>query len=243
MDPVAEIERARAATLVDDDGAAVTLTVEPPLSATEIATLEAQLGVALPGELRAALAYAAGLGGVLESIDFSGRATAGFGLEEILPHGLSIADDGFGNSWVVDLAPPAGDVAPVFFACHDPPVILVQSPSLGHFLHELFRLYVPPHASLVDDVHEDRLFEVSRRNPGVLTRADALASADDVLASFASSLDEGYELVDLRGAPVGMGFQWGRYGPRTELRRAGHEPVFAYRRPPGRPGRLRRLLG
>ena len=40
-----------------------------------------------------------------------------------------------------------------------------------------------------------------------------------------------------------MGFSWGRHGPRTEIRRNGHERLFAYARPPKKPpGRLRRLL-
>jgi hypothetical protein len=38
-----------------------------------------------------------------------------------------------------------------------------------------------------------------------------------------------------------MGFSWGRYGPRTELRRHGHELLFAYRRPTVQPGRSHRF--
>jgi hypothetical protein len=50
---------------------------------------------------------------VLERVDFSGRTVDGFEFPEIFPHGLSIAADGFGNSWVLDLAPGAVEAAPV----------------------------------------------------------------------------------------------------------------------------------
>lgn len=242
MDPVDEIARAQSIELVDEDGAAVTLTVAPGLQAREIEAVEAEVGVALPRELRDLLGETAGVRGILESIDFTGRSVGGFELAEVFPWGLAIADDGFGNAWVLDLTPEERDLARVFFACHDAPVILYQSPSIGHFLHEVFKLYVPPHASLVDDVHEDRLFDVWGTNPGVLTPSAALGAGDEVLGEFATTLDDDFELVDLRAAPVGMGFSWGRYGPRTELRRHRYHRVFAYRRPPRPPHLLRGLF-
>jgi hypothetical protein len=93
----------------------------------------------------------------------------------------------------------------VFFACHDPPVVLYQSPDIGRFLHETFRMNVPPHASLVDDVHEDRLFNVWRENPGTLDHTAALAG-DENLRGFAAELDDRFHFVDLRSPEIGMGF-------------------------------------
>lgn len=241
MDPVAEIRQAQAADLVDEDGNSVELNLAPPLSAAEIENLEAEVGVPLPLELRGLLEHTSGIEGALESIDFTGRIF-GFEARELFPSGLAIAHDGFGNHWVLDLTPEQGDVAPVFFACHDAPVVLYQSPNLGHFLHETFRMDVPPHASLVDDVHEDRLFRVWRENPGVLDHAAALAG-DDELRAFAAELGERFLFVDLREPEIGMGFSWGRFGPRTDVRRHGYHRIFAYARPEAKPGLLRRLFG
>jgi hypothetical protein len=240
IDPIAEIERARSARLVDEDGHEVALVVDPPLSASEIEALERDLGVALPAELRALLAFCGGLGGVLDLVRFGGGGLD-VATDELFPAGLPLAADGFGNFWVADVSPAQRDVAPVYFLCHDAPVLLYQGPSVGHFLHELFGMYEPPHASLLDDVHEDRLFAVWRENPGAVEQAAAATSDDEVLAAFAATLDERFLVVDLRGAPVGMGFSWGRFGPRTELRRHGWERVFAYRRPDPRPGLRARL--
>jgi hypothetical protein len=102
-------------------------------------------------------------------------------------------------------------------------------------------MYSPPHESLVDDVHEDRLFNVWGQNPGVLEHSAALAG-DEQLRAFASELDDRFEFVDLRSPEIGMGFSWGRYGPRTEVRRHGYERRFAYARPEKQPGLLRRLF-
>lgn len=241
MDAVEEIRRAQASQLVDEDGNAVVLELAPGLAEAEIDELEAEVGVPLPGDLRRLLRVTSAIDGVLESVDFTGRRQD-VELEDQFPAGLPFAHDGYGNFWVLDLKPEPVETARVFFACHDAPVVLYQSPDLGHFLHEAFRMYEPPHASLVDDVHEDRLFRVWRENPGTLDHAEALAG-DASLREFASGLDERFTFVDLRSPEIGMGFSWGRHGPRTEVRRHGYELLFAYAPPEKKPGFLRRLRG
>jgi hypothetical protein len=241
VDPVEEIERARATDLVDEDGDEVVLELAPALSSAEIESLQREIGVTLPRELRTLLEHTTGIEGAIDGIDFTGRMLGPSFVSEAFPCEFVIAHDGFGNNWVLDLTPRETEAAPVFFACHDAPVLLYQSPDLGHFLHELFRMFVPPHASLVDDVHEDRLFKVWRNNPGTLDHTAAL-EGDDVMRTFAAELDERFLFVDLRSPEIGMGFSWGRYGPRTEVRRHGYERLFAYARREGKPGLLSRLL-
>src|SRR5207244_4393593 len=103
------------------------------------------------------------------------------------------------------------------------------------------RMNTSPHNSLVGDVHEDRLFDVWRKNPGVIDQPAAAASSDAMLRSFASGLAEQFQIVDLRNVSPGMGFSWGRYGPRTELRRHGYDRIFGYAKPP-RTGYFAKLL-
>src|ERR1041384_7420467 len=212
------IERAAAADLVDEDGERVLWKALPGLAAPEISALERDLGFRVPDELRDLLARCAGVEGALESIDFTGRLFGGFGMDNIFPKSIPIAHDGFGNYWVLDVVQADAARTPVFFACHDAPVILYQSDSISTFLGEVVRLYEPPHKSLIDDVHEDRLFDVWRKNPGTLTIAEA-ATRDSELRAFAATLDDRFKVVDLRGAPPGMGFSWGGYGSPTPQRR------------------------
>lgn len=226
------IRKAAASELVDENGERAVLLPKPGLTPSEIVELEAELGFKPPRELLQLLPDCGGLDGALDIVDFTGRRCI-FAQEEVFPRCIPIAGDGYGNFWVVDVSPDGVDVAPVFFACHDAPVILYQSPSLVTFLAEVVRMMTPPNASLIDDVHEDRLFDVWRKNPGTLTVEQA-ALGDDDLRKFAATLENRFTVVDLRHPQVGMGFSWGRYGPRTEIRRFGDLRIFAYAGPPER---------
>jgi SMI1/KNR4 family protein SUKH-1 len=218
------------------------LTLAPPLSVDRIARLQEELGAPLPRELRAVLGYTAGIEGTaVDGIDFTGR-DMDYEDRDLFPLGLPIATDGAGNFWVLDLPPVEGGGAAVFFACHDPPILLYQSPDLGHFLDQVLRVPVTPDRSVVDDVRRDRLFNVWRTNPGTISHADAL-SRDDALRAFAEELGDRYTFVDLRAAEIGMGFSWGRYGRQTDVRRHGHERLFACAPPERTPGLLRRVFG
>ncbi len=50
------------------------------------------------------------------------------------------------------------------------------------------------------------------------------------LRGFAEELGPDHYIVDLRAAQPGDGFSWGRFGPRTPIRRLGTKRVFAYQR-------------
>ena len=238
MTPIEVLRQTRGIELTTEDGDADSLELEPGLSTGEIAALERRLPCPIPADVRELLSFCRGFsGGAADYVDFTGKEGL-FGYEEIFPHGLPIAADGFGNFWVVDLLPSSRAWAPIYFACHDAPVVLYQSPSLEHFLTELFKCSIAPHKSLVNDVHEDRLFEVWRKNPAVMPHQDCLGSPDHDLRSFAETLDPSFQIVDLRKPEIGLGFSWGRYGPKTVVRRHGELPVFAYQKPKGLLGRL-----
>ena len=242
MQAVEAIRRAQEASLVDEDGDPVVLELAAPLSDSELEGLATEVGAPLPSELRAVLEYTAGIeDSALDGIDFTGRSMS-FEDRDVFPLGLPIAADGFGNFWVLDLGPDETETAAVFFACHDPPIVLFQSSTLAEFLGETFRMQKPPHSSLVADVHDDLLFNVWGTNPGTIDHAAALAS-DEQLSAFAAQLDDRFTFVDLRDPRVGMGFSWGRHGPRTEVRRHGLERLFAYAPPEKKAGVLSRLLG
>ena len=129
---------------------------------------------------------------------------------------------------------------PIFFACHDAPVIVFQTNSLTHFISELLLFGNPPWRSEIDDVHEQYHHRIWRDNPGTLTYEQCVSSTDPDLAAFARSLDETYLFIDLRSPKIGDGFSWGRYGPRTVNRRFGEKRIFAYQ---VRQSFWRRLLG
>jgi hypothetical protein len=230
MDPIEAIR----------DAQALGIELAPPLSTAGIDSLEAELAHPLPSDLRRALGLTAAVAGAPLELDFTGR-TMDVEAGELFPAGVPIAHDGAGNFWIIDTNPDDLATAPVFYLSHDPPVLLYQSDDLGGFLREVFRTYEPDQASLGDDVRRDQLFRIWHDNPGTLDRAAARAGDAD-LSAFAAALDDRFTFADLRTAEVGMGFSWGRHGPRTELRRHGHQRLFAYAPAERKPRLLRRLL-
>jgi hypothetical protein len=218
--------------LVDEDGHPVALELRPGLDPAAIEGLRAAYearGVPLPHELARLLAATSGADTLLD-LDLTGERHS-IEIAELLPAGHPVAADGYGNFWLLDLTPDTVDTAPVFFACHDAPVLLHQADSLAEFVDEAVKMLEPPHASRVDDVHEDRLHEVWRTRPGELTWQQAMSSGDGALRDFAEGLDPAWTLVDLRRREVGMGVAWGAHGPRTRLARHGWERIFGYAPP------------
>jgi len=237
------VKRAEGTSLRGERGKMTKLELLPPLDESQLRVFESGLPCPLPGEVRELLAYCSGLtgefGDTVAEVRFSG--TDGFGMEEVFPHCVDVAHDGAGNFWVVDLVSDSTTWAPVFYACHDPPVILFQTDSFAHFLSELLKLGNPPWESELRYVHEDEA-GVWRTNPGMLTREQCLASGDADLEAFAHTLEEAWLVKDLRRPALGDGFSWGLFGARTELRRFGEKRIFAYRQPEKR-GVWQRLRG
>jgi hypothetical protein len=227
--------------LKGEDGAEHVLELLPPATDVELRTLESSLPAPLPDEIRDALRVSKGLAkGPLDS--FSLVDLEGFGLEEAFPQAYSIAHDGFGNYWVLDLLPGVEGWGPVLFACHDPPVIAYQSATVEQFLLDAIAIWRAGPRSPVDLVREDVVHRIWRDRPEAGAPA-AAASSDPGLAAFAASLPHAAVIGDLRRAALGDGFAWGRFGPRTDIRRAGHERLWALVPPEPKPGFLRRLFG
>jgi hypothetical protein len=239
MRPIEVIKNAEGLKFSSEDGDVDELILLPPLTPDEIGKLHAKLPCRIPEEIRELLSYCRGFNGVLESIDFSGLA-GGFGMEEIFPCALPIAHDGFGNYWIIDLTKDSTTWGPIFFACHDAPVIVFQTDSLSHFIEEAFLLGNPPWKSEIDDVHEKHHHRIWKENPGVLTYEECLSSGDADLAAFATSLGQKYLFIDMRNPKIGDGFSWGRYGAKTVNKRYGNKRIFAYEI---RPSFLQRFLG
>ena len=212
------------------------------LSLGEIDSLEHTLPAPLPADVRELLQSTRGYANGPIELSLDG-IEGGFGLDEVFPCPHAIAHDGAGNFWVVDMLPHSSGWSPIYYACHDPPVIVYQSDSLEHFIDEWLRLATPPHASALRDVHEDIVHRIWREHPGAVPAASVRDAADPELRAFAASLPDGSSVIDLRSAATGDGFAWGRYGLRTKLFRHGEAPLFAYAPEPKPAFSWRKLFG
>jgi hypothetical protein len=229
------------ASMTDEDGNGVRLELCPPATEAEIAQIEASISVALPTELREAMRVSVGFAnGPLESLGF--LDVDGFGMEDVFPNAYPVGHDGFGNYWVLDLRPDEDECGPVFYACHDPPVIAFQSPDVSDFLRASVSIWQPGPRSTVDIVHEEVTSAIWASNTGILNRETARNSPDAVLAEFASGFPDEAMFADLRSPKLGDGFSWGRFGPRKEWIRAGAQRLWAIVPPPQRRGLFARIF-
>ena len=228
--------------LVDTDGDVTVLELLPAATDAQIRALEVALPAPLPDEIRAALAVSTGLAnGPLES--FSLLDLEGFGLEEAFPNAYSIAHDGFGNYWILDLLPDTTDWGPVFFACHDPAAIAYQAPSIDAFLRDVVAQAPDDARSPINRVREEVVHVLWRDESSLIAQPVAASSSDAVLREFAASLAPDALIADLRQPTVGSGFAWGKFGPRTVIQRFGPHRIWALTKPPAKPGLMSRLFG
>jgi hypothetical protein len=220
------IERALTEPLVDGRGKPFTLKPAPGLTDAEIDAAARGAGLpSVPAELRELLKFTAGLPDL--EVGFLGF---GFGLDEAFPCGFTIRTDGYGNDWVLDADPRTGELGPVFFACHDPAVIVLQSASLAEFLEEVLNLYRPGGKSRLEQ-RDSLVDEVLDRNPGLQSVTELRDSPDAEIRAFAAELDDRFLVVDLRDGAVGSGFEWGKFGADTIIRRRGSQLIFAIAAP------------
>lgn len=218
-----------------------TVIPEPGLDDATIDAVERRLGAPLPDDLRTLLGVCHGIRGLEWEIDFTGALA--FEMDEMFPHGLPIVGDHTGNFWVVDCTATPEAEAAVFFACHDPPVMVWQCRGMATFLRELGRKFASRETSSLDAMHDEGVHRVWRADPHGVRRSAALDAPDDSLRAFARALTDEWSIIDLRAPTPGMGFSWGRCGYPAGLRRHGDERLFACAAPQRRSGILSRLFG
>lgn len=218
------LKRSAGMSLTNQDGIRESLELLPPLSSEELLAFEGSIPCALPEEMKELLLFCRGFqGGALEEVSFIGHE-GGQCPPEIFPNPVALALDGCGNSWNVDLTGESTHWGPIFYSCHDAPVIVFQTENLTHFVEETIRFSNAPWKSEIDDAHEGLADRVWRTNPNVLPFEACIASPDLELKAFAESLDASYEFIDLRNARLGDGFSWGRY---ASCKRFGDKRIFA----------------
>jgi hypothetical protein len=241
MSPKEIIEAVRNDRFQDEDEEEFRIQLHPGLSEAEYQEFAGRFPVPPPEEIRELLRFTRGFDfKPVDEVDLRGELD--FEDESIFPLGRPICGDGCGNFWVVDVNPESGAWAPVFYACHDPPVVAYQAPTLAAFLTELFKMGRRDATNAVDHVHEQVVFTIWKENPGLIPALEARQSSDPELRAFAEGLDERALIADLREPRIGSGFSWGRFGLGTEVQRAGSQLLFAIT-PPEKKSLFARLFG
>ena len=197
---------------VNEDGETFGITLMEGLSDFQIDQLAARLPAAqIPAEIRELLRFASGFSFFNpDEIHFDGVSE--FGFENIFPASVTLADDGVGNFWIVDVN-PLGEWGPVFFVCHDPAVVVKQSEDVTEFIQQIDELGKKPDQSTLSLFLERTMTRIYNQEDGFIELSLARSSADILLREFAAGLPDHFVVADLRGQPIQTGFAWGKYGP------------------------------
>lgn len=234
------IEAARSEEFFDHEGKRLVLTVLPGLDPEALRKYEAALGAPLPPEIDDLLHYTRGI--EFEPDDglvFDGGFS--FGMEKILPRAVPLGQDGCGNDWLVEVQ-PSGAWGPVFFACHDAPVLVVVAKDVATFIDEYLSVVGRPDSESTV-THEDAMDHICDEEPWGQRAGSLYDDPDETLRTFAQSLSPDDVVFDLREQTVGSGLYWGKHEPDFAMRRCGDALIFARLTPPPKPGFFKRLFG
>ena len=225
MTPKEVIENGLRESFKDAKGNAYQLQLKPGLSQPQIEELEARLSAPLPNGIHELLTFTSGFSfQPFGEVGFPAKEM--FGLEEILPLGVTIATDGSGNDWVVDVRKGTGEWGPILFMSHDPPVAVIQADNLARFIEQVLDLGRPNRTNQLDYVSKTATSRIWSSDPYLLDRGSSRVSSDPALTEFSKQLPETFRLADLRVLEIGSGFAWGRNGPNSAIKRYGSELVF-----------------
>lgn len=185
--------------------------------------MEARIGVSLPSKVRSVLAESTGaaIEGFGE-LDLTGLSfEKAFEFREVLPRGYSIATDGQGNFWAIDVD-RSGDWNSILFVSHDPPVVVRAFPDL----HALMQCVSAASSEIAHDVSQ---WVMEAEKATGMTPASARESTDAEVREFALRVDmPDFRLFDLRPGSKGRGFSWDLgAGPESRIVRDGERLLFA----------------
>jgi hypothetical protein len=214
------------------------LTLRPPLGNAELRELERRWGAPLAAPMRELLAFASGVEREgFGDIRFAGDPDLEF--PELSPKGVVLArnDAGF---WMADIAPD-GSWGPVFYVCHDPPVVALQARDLAGFLEQALWGPEMQDRSEIASVTGPAIARIWREEPWLASVEVARSSPDATLSEFAAQLAPTFSIADLRTMEPGTGFSWGRGGANAQVKRHGRQLIFAVEMRP-RESFFRRLL-
>jgi hypothetical protein len=234
MSPKEQLQAMLNHRYTDEDGRPFRVTLKRGLNEEALERFTAQLPTnTLPADIAELLSYAGGFyfSGIDEiSFDRPGE----FGLENLFPWSIQLADDGFGNSWILDIS-KQGKWGNVFYVCHDPAVVVKQAGSLTEFLQQVDEYGKLGSLSQLDIIHEETALNIWKSSGAFIAPDIAKKSGDESLAAFATQLPGNYVIEDLRFSPNGAGFAWDKFKQGVEhAKRYKSELLWAIEKEPGK---------
>jgi hypothetical protein len=219
------IKRLKTSTFVDEDGENYSLDFKPGLTEDELKLLKTKFPASrIADELLEILRETKGWEGYgLETAYFD--SIDEFGFTELIPHSITLGHDGFGNCWVLEVK-DNGDLGKIYYACHDPAVLVIYCDTLNEFFKSLEEFYKNPSDNYLNDVHEKVVMDIWSNYPNTVDIADFRKGNNDLSLFLNEFTDDNWVVADLRQKTKKDGFAWGRLGPNQFTRRHPKELVW-----------------
>lgn len=212
MTPTEQLKSILTEQYVTEDGDAYKVKLKRGLTDLRIDELAKQLPKGeIPADIRELLKFASGFEFFgLEEVTFDGAGL--FGFEELFPHSVQLAGDGFGNFWIVDVD-ENGNWGNVFYVCHDPAVVVKHAENLAQFIKQVSDFGKDGDNSILNVIHEKIVTDIWSNGNGFIEIETARQSIDSTLRNFSLSPPDNFVIADLRNKPIQSGFAWGKFGP------------------------------
>jgi hypothetical protein len=182
----------------------------------------------LPPEVSELLSFASGFRLGYVEIFFTEYALQGYHF--LLPDWMELCGDGFGNFWVAEIQADSNEWAPVWFVCHDPPVIVRVADTLSDFIDQVLDCSRKP-PRLQNNWFarsHDRADKIWQRGESAgISALAGCSSTDATISAFARSLPKNGVIVDLRSSRLGDGFSWAQFDAYAEAKRA-HPLIWGF---------------
>lgn len=229
MDNIAIIKKLKSSTFTDEDGETYTLDFKDGLTTEDIENLKPLFpNNTIDDELIEILKETRGWEDYgLDDIDFS--SIGQFGFTELCPNSVTLGHDGFGNHWVLDILND-GSLGHVYYACHDPAVLVYYADNLNGFLSSLLEFHESPAQNYLNDIHNNVVYNIWKNNGLFIDKID-FEKANTSYSSFLNQLEgNDWVIADLRHAKNKTGFAWGKFGPNSEIKRHPKELIWGVKK-------------
>jgi hypothetical protein len=234
------IKKLKESTFTDEDGEDYILDFQDGMTDSDIEALSQSFpNNTIDSELKEILKETRGWDGYgLEQIDFS--SIGQFGFLELSPNSITLGHDGFGNFWILDILSD-GSLGHVYYACHDPAVLVKYSDDLNGFLNSLTEFYESPSENYLNEIHDNVVFEIWKNGGKLIDKTDFLMGNSEYSDFLSEFNGEDWVIADLRNPKNADGFAWGKFGPNNLTKRHPKDLIWVIKKK--KKGFLERLVG
>jgi hypothetical protein len=240
MTTIEIIRRLKTSTFIDEDQENYTLDFKPGLTDEELESLKKEFPAKkIAEELVEILRETRGWEGYgLETAYFD--SIDEFGFTELIPHSVTLGHDGFGNFWVLEIK-DNGELGKIYFACHDPAVLVIYCDTLNEFFVTLEEFFKQPDNNYLNEVHDKVVMDIWSSNPNISDIADFRKNNMEEKSFLSQFVDDDWVVADLRGKTRKDGFAWGRFGSNQLTKRHPSELIWVIQKK--KKGILSKLFG